>query len=81
MLFLEQESKKSEKHGLVERQCCDFCGRKLAVEGTALSERRRYCSRSCQSRASRGRVQARMQVPFSKRYATKLKFSCQLYFN
>ena len=45
------------------------------------SERRKYCSKSCQSRASQGRIKARLAAPPSKRYAARLKFSSPLYFN
>jgi hypothetical protein len=63
-----------------EDQRCDFCGRELAI-ATSIPERRKYCSKSCQSRASQGRIKARLAAPPSKRYAAKLKFSNPLYFN
>lgn len=58
---------------------CDFCGELLT--SPSAKERRKYCSRSCQSRASQGRIKARMAMPHSKRYTRTLKFSDPLYFN
>ncbi|MDG6905113.1 MAG: hypothetical protein JRN20_04930 [Nitrososphaerota archaeon] len=62
---------------------CDFCGRPFFIANSALAgaERRKYCSRSCQSRACQGRIKARLATPPSKRYAARLKFSDPLYFN
>lgn len=62
--------------------CCDFCGSVIpAGTGTLNSDRKKYCSKTCQSRASRGRIKARLAAPTSKRYAARLKFSDPLYFN
>ena len=68
---------------LEDEQRCDFCGRPFSVAQSTLggSERRKYCSKSCQSRASQGRIKARLAAPPSKRYAARLKFSNPLYFN
>lgn len=62
---------------------CDFCGRPFSIANSTLAgaERRKYCSRSCQSRACQGRIKARLAAPPSKRYAARLKFSDPLYFN
>ena len=64
-----------------EQQCCDFCGVELSAVGLGGVERRKYCSKSCQSRASQRRIKARLAMPPSKRYAATLKFSDPLYFN
>ncbi|MGA2875254.1 MAG: hypothetical protein ABSE82_06915 [Nitrososphaerales archaeon] len=73
----------ARKAATVEQQRCDFCGRAFSVDQSTLggSERRKYCSKSCQSRASQGRIKARLAAPPSKRYAARLKFSSPLYFN
>jgi hypothetical protein len=81
MLSIQLENKKPQSEEANERQCCDYCGGLLPAVGAARSERRKYCSKSCQSRASQGRIKARMQTPPSKRYAARLKFSNPLYFN
>ena len=61
---------------------CDFCGSVIPADSGALnSERKKYCSKTCQSRASRGRIKARLARPTSKRYAARLKFSDPLYFS
>ena len=74
---------KSQKEQLDEEQRCDFCGRVFSETKASLgsSERRKYCSKSCQSRASQGRIKARLAAPPSKRYAARLKYSNPLYFN
>jgi len=72
------EPKKEESD---EPQRCDFCGAELLTGSLGASERRKYCSKSCQSRASQGRIKARLAAPPSKRYAARLKFSDPLYFN
>lgn len=66
-----------------DEQRCDFCGKPFSVAQSTLggAERRKYCSKSCQSRASQGRIKARLAAPPSKRYAARLKFSNPLYFN
>lgn len=66
-----------------DEQRCDFCGKPFSVAQSTLggAERRKYCSKSCQSRASQGRIKARLAAPPSKRYAARLKFSSPLYFN
>jgi hypothetical protein len=73
--------KKTKKEEVEELQRCDYCGRDLTGEMVGNAERRKYCSKSCQSRASQGRIKARMAAPPSKRYAARLKFSSPLYFN
>lgn len=60
---------------------CDFCGEKLPAIGRGVKDRRRYCSKVCQGRASQGRAKVRLAAPRSKRYSTTLKFSDPLYFN
>ncbi len=74
---------RSQKAGSEDEQRCDFCGRAFTVTQATVgvSERRKYCSKSCQSRASQGRIKARLAAPPSKRYAARLKFSSPLYFN
>lgn len=76
-------TEKSDSKKETEEQRCDFCGRPFTAEKSTLagSERRKYCSKSCQSRASQGRIKARLAAPPSKRYAARLKFSNPLYFN
>lgn len=64
-----------------EIRVCDYCGGDLSALGLGLSDRRKYCSKNCQSRASQGRIRARLDAPMSKRYAARLKFSDPLYFN
>ena len=78
---LESEVKFEPQKDGDERQRCDFCGADLLVGGLGASERRKYCSKSRQSRASQGRIKARLAAPPSKRYAARLKFSDPLYFN
>ncbi|MDG6905122.1 MAG: hypothetical protein JRN20_04975 [Nitrososphaerota archaeon] len=73
-------SKKSPRES-EELRLCDYCGADLSVLGLGLSDRRKYCSKNCQSRASQGRIRARLDAPLSKRYAARLKFSDPLYFN
>jgi hypothetical protein len=72
-----------QKAEMEDEQRCDFCGRAFSIAQSTLggSERRKYCSKSCQSRASQGRIKARLAAPPSKRYAARLKFSSPLYFN
>ena len=74
---------KSQNSDADDQQRCDFCGRAFSVTQSSFrgSERRKYCSKSCQSRASQGRIKARLAEPPSKRYAARLKFSSPLYFN
>lgn len=73
----------TEKEEVVKEQFCEFCGQPFTdvKSNLAGSERRKYCSRSCQSRACQGRIKARLAQPPSKRYAARLKFSDPLYFN
>jgi hypothetical protein len=77
----EIKLKQAPKEDSNEPQCCDFCGQELSFLDVKRSERRKYCSKSCQSRASQGRVRARMAMTPSKRYAARLKYSSPLYFN
>jgi hypothetical protein len=74
---------KPQKEQAEEEQRCDFCGKLFSETKASLggSERRKYCSKSCQSRASQGRIKARLAAPPSKRYAARLKYSNPLYFN
>ena len=80
---IDNENVKSQRANADEEQRCDFCGRVFSVTQSSFrgSERRKYCSKSCQSRASQGRIKARLAEPPSKRYAARLKFSSPLYFN
>ncbi len=75
--------KSKAKKDDAEEQRCDFCGKAFSTIQSSLggSDRRKYCSKSCQSRASQGRIKARLAAPPSKRYAARLKFSNPLYFN
>ena len=65
----------------IEEHNCEFCGGVIPPTKPGALERRKYCSKSCQSRASQGRVSARLAAPPSKRYAARLKFSSELYFD
>ena len=80
---IDTEAAKPQKTDADDEQRCDFCGRAFSVMQSSFrgSERRKYCSKSCQSRASQGRIKARLAEPPSKRYAARLKFSSPLYFN
>lgn len=61
---------------------CDYCGTVIPSGiGTLNYERKKYCSKTCQSRASRGRIRARLAAPKSKRYTARLKYTDPLYFN
>ena len=62
-----------------EQQKCDFCGRDL--EGIQRGERRKYCSKTCRTKAARGWTAVRLGIPVSKRRITGLKFSNRLYFD
>jgi len=80
---IDPATAESQKTDAEDEQRCDFCGRAFSVAQSSFrgSERRKYCSKSCQSRASQGRIKARLAEPPSKRYAARLKFSSPLYFN
>jgi hypothetical protein len=82
-MFVEEQTAqiKLPRDDYAEQRRCDFCGADLSSRGLVGSERRKYCSKSCQSRASQGRIKARLAARPSKRYATRLKFSDPLYFN
>ncbi|MGA2875312.1 MAG: hypothetical protein ABSE82_07210 [Nitrososphaerales archaeon] len=73
--MMPQEEDSGEQH------VCDFCGIDLSASGLSCSDRRKYCSQSCQSKASQRRIKARMAAPPTKRYSATLKFSDPLYFN
>ncbi|MGA2874505.1 MAG: hypothetical protein ABSE82_03095 [Nitrososphaerales archaeon] len=70
-----------QEENAIEEPTCAFCGQMMLPAKTGASERRKYCSKSCQSRASQGRINARLAAPPSKRYAARLKFSSELYFD
>ena len=70
-----QEEDSSEQH------VCDFCGVDLSASGVSCPDRRKYCSLSCQSKASRRRDSAELAAQPTKRYSATLKFSNPLYFN
>lgn len=70
--------------GKEPRQVCDFCGKSLmdmGLPGSSTKERRKYCSERCRSRAQRGLTAVRLDIPLSKRYKSRLKFSSPLYFD
>ena len=77
--MLQSMELKSRREDELSR--CDFCGGELPTDGPRGAERRKYCSKSCQNRASQGRIRARLAAPPSKRYTARLKFSSPLYFN
>jgi hypothetical protein len=86
MIFPNQEWSNSKMKTRVpkkqpeEKETCEFCG--VSLEGIVLvGKRRKFCSESCRNRASQGRRAVRLEMPISKRYSARLKFTSQLYFD
>jgi hypothetical protein len=50
------------KHHIVLPMFCEFCGGKIETEGWG-HKTRLYCSKLCQSKASRRRTSRRLQIP------------------
>lgn len=76
-----QNGKANKANEDPEQQRCDYCGADIRTRVTAHAERRKYCSANCQKRASQGRMNCRLTIPMSKRYATRMRFSNPLYFD
>ncbi|MDG6922058.1 MAG: hypothetical protein JRN67_02045, partial [Nitrososphaerota archaeon] len=62
---------------------CEFCGTPFASLDLSVPRklRGRYCSETCQRRAARRRVSARLAQPPSKRSLKRLRFTNPLYFS
>jgi len=88
-----QEKKKQMKFAkLIKKEIkregpyCEFCGRSIVHQSIsnekATSLRRKYCSKSCQSRSAQRRTDARLNPDVSRtRFAKSLKLSDPLFFN
>jgi hypothetical protein len=72
-----------EKGAETQEEVCDFCGVPFANLDLSTSRRQRgkFCSQTCQRRAARRRMTARLAMPPSKRASKSLRFSDPLYFN
>ena len=62
---------------------CGFCGRPMDGEGISLRRKQLgiYCSKRCQSRASRGRIKVDLHEAPAKRTEKKMKYRDTLFFN
>ncbi len=87
MIFPNQERRESKlktpapkKQQEEEKETCEFCGVNLE-DIVLLGKRRKFCSESCRNRASQGWRAVRLEMPVSKRYSARLKFTSQLYFD
>ena len=63
-----------------EPETCEFC-RVILENPVVAGKKKRFCSESCRNRASQGWRTVRLEMPMSKRYSARLRFTSPLYFD